>query len=80
MRRKRCKTQAQGTSPMALLTKLLVVEEPGLSRWPWTLEHASSNLAYQTTHPLGFKVKHDTFNIGKKEHYLQGVRETVTNS
>jgi len=25
--------------------------------------------------PLGFKVKHDTFNIGKKEHYLQGVQK-----
>ena len=48
MRRKRCKTQVQGTSPMALLTKLLDVEEPGLSRWPWTLEHAGSNPAIQT--------------------------------
>jgi hypothetical protein len=26
----------------------LVVEESGLSRWPWTLEHAGSNPAYQT--------------------------------
>ena len=26
----------------------LVVEEPGLSRWPWTLEHAGSNPAIQT--------------------------------
>lgn len=48
MRRKRCKTQVQGTSPMALLTKLLDVEESGLSRWPWTLEHAGSNPAIQT--------------------------------
>lgn len=56
----------------------LVVEEPGLSRWPWTLEHAGSNPAYQTNCPLGFKVKHDTFNIGKKEHYLQGVQKLHT--
>lgn len=27
----------------------LDVEEPGLSRWPWTLEHAGSNPAIQTT-------------------------------
>ena len=26
----------------------LDVEEPGLSRWPWTLEHAGSNPAIQT--------------------------------
>ena len=56
----------------------LVVEESGLSRSPWTREHASSNLAYQTNCPLGFKVKHDTFNIGKKEHYLQGVQKLHT--
>ena len=55
-------------------TIIRVVEESGLSRWPWTLEHAGSNPAYPTNCPLGFKVKHDTFNIGKKEHYLQGVQ------
>ena len=27
----------------------LDVEEPGLSRWPWTLEHAGSNPAIQTS-------------------------------
>ena len=28
--------------------------------------------------PQGFKVKHDTFNIGNQDHYLRGVRrETV---
>jgi hypothetical protein len=26
-----------------------VVEESGLSRWPWTLEHAGSNPAYPTS-------------------------------
>jgi hypothetical protein len=29
-----------------------------------------------TTIPPSFKVKHDTFNIGKKEHYLRGEQKT----
>ena len=29
-------------------TNKRVVEESGLSRWPWTLEHAGSNPAYPT--------------------------------
>ena len=29
-------------------TIIRVVEESGLSRWPWTLEHAGSNPAYPT--------------------------------
>ena len=30
-------------------TIIRVVEESGLSRWPWTLEHAGSNPAIQTS-------------------------------
>ena len=37
-----------GSNPDKPSNLLLDVEEPGLSRWPWTLEHAGSNPAIQT--------------------------------
>jgi hypothetical protein len=40
----------------------LDVEEPGLSRWPWTLEHAGSNPAIQTLFPRSSKEEHLAFN------------------
>ena len=38
-----------GSNPDKPSNLFLDVEEPGLSRWPWTLEHAGSNPAIQTT-------------------------------
>ena len=37
-----------GSNPDKPSNLFLDVEEPGLSRWPWTLEHAGSNPATQT--------------------------------
>ena len=38
----------RGSIPRRPTNLFLDVEEPGLSRWPWTLEHAGSNPAIQT--------------------------------
>ena len=39
----------RGSIPRRPTNLFLDVEEPGLSRWPWTLEYAGSNPAIQTT-------------------------------
>ena len=38
-------------------TIIRVVEESGLSRWPWTLEYAGSNPAYPTNCPYNLTAK-----------------------